>query len=59
MTTEPAMDGPDVLHAADLAATFPAPLARRDWSRNVPGLDFTVASIVALRRKARSGTPSI
>ena len=26
MITEPAMDGPDVLHAADLAATFPAPL---------------------------------
>jgi hypothetical protein len=59
VTTEPAMDGSDVLHAADLAATFLAPLASRDWSRNVPGLDVTVACIVVLRRKARSGTPSI
>ena len=47
MITEPAMDGPDVLHAADLAATFPAPLPGRDRSPNIPGLDFTVASVVA------------
>lgn len=47
MITEPAMDGSDVPHAADLAATFPAPLSSRDWLRNVPGLDLTVASVVA------------
>ncbi len=47
MITERVMDGSDVPHAADLAATFLAPLSARDWSRNVPGLDFTVASIVA------------
>ncbi len=47
MTTEPAMDGSDVLHAADLAATFPAPLPGRDWSRNIPAMDFTVGSVVA------------
>ena len=47
MTTVPAMDGADLLLAADLAATFLAPLSSRDWSRNVPGLDLTVASVVA------------
>ena len=41
------MRGTDVLAAADAAAGFLEPLAGRDWSRTVPGLDFTVASVVA------------
>jgi uncharacterized protein (TIGR03083 family) len=37
----------DVRSAADAADRFLRPLAGRDWSRQVPGLDFTVASVVA------------
>lgn len=36
-----------MLAAADAATGFLGPLAGRDWSRPVPGLDFTVASVVA------------
>jgi Mycothiol maleylpyruvate isomerase N-terminal domain len=41
------MRGTDVLAAADAAIGFLEPLAGRDWSRAVPGLDFTVASVMA------------
>jgi hypothetical protein len=36
-----------VLAAASAADGFLRPLAGRDWSPGVPGLDFTVASVVA------------
>ena len=41
------MNGDDVRAAADAAARFLEPLAALDWSAGVPGLDFTVASVVA------------
>ncbi len=41
------MRGADVLAAADAAARHLRPLTGRDWSRQLPGLDFTVASVIA------------
>lgn len=41
------MRGADVRAAASAADGFLRPLAGRDWSRDIPGLDFTVASVVA------------
>lgn len=41
------MNGDDVRAAADQAIAFLEPLADRDWSVPVPGLDFTVASVIA------------
>jgi hypothetical protein len=36
-----------VVAAADAAVGFLEPLVGRDWSRGIPGLDFTVASVNA------------
>ncbi len=36
-----------MLAAADAATRFLGPLTSRDWSRGLPGLDFTVASVIA------------
>jgi hypothetical protein len=41
------MRGDDVLQAARAAAGFLGPLSGRDWSRPLPDLDFTIASVVA------------
>jgi|SRR5690606_24338762 len=41
------MRGDDVRAAAGTALSFLQPHAVRDWSAPVPGLDFTVASVVA------------
>jgi uncharacterized protein (TIGR03083 family) len=41
------MRGSDVRRAAAAALAFLEPLAGQDWSVPVPGLDFTVASVVA------------
>lgn len=41
------MRGEDVRDAARLAVSFLPRYANRDWSVPVPGLDFTVASVVA------------
>jgi uncharacterized protein (TIGR03083 family) len=41
------MRSADVRAAASAAGQFLRPLTGRDWSRRVPGLDFTVASVVA------------
>jgi hypothetical protein len=41
------MRGDDVRAAAEAALAFLAPHQERDWSVAVPGLDFTVASVVA------------
>jgi uncharacterized protein (TIGR03083 family) len=41
------MRGADVLAAADAAARYLRPLTGRNWSRQLPGLDFTVASVIA------------
>jgi Mycothiol maleylpyruvate isomerase N-terminal domain len=41
------MQGADVLAAADAATRFLRPLTGRDWSRELTGLDFTVASVIA------------
>ena len=41
------MRGDDVRSAASAADHFLRPLMGRDWSRAVPDLDFTVASVVA------------
>jgi hypothetical protein len=39
--------GQDVLAAADACMSLLTPTVGRDWSAPVPGLDFTVASVVA------------
>src|ERR1022692_4568304 len=39
--------GHHVLAAADICVSVLAPAVDRDWSAPVPGLDFTVASVVA------------
>ena len=41
------MHGHDVREAAQAALRFLAPHTERDWSVAVPGLDFTVASVLA------------
>lgn len=41
------MRGDDVRSAAGAADHFLRPLTGRDWSREIPGLDFTVTSVVA------------
>jgi hypothetical protein len=41
------IDGDDIRAAAGAALAFLEPLAGRDWSSPVPGLDFTVASVTA------------
>jgi uncharacterized protein (TIGR03083 family) len=41
------MRGDDVRAAAEAALSFLHPRAARDWSAPVPGLDFTVASVLA------------
>jgi hypothetical protein len=41
------MLGSDVRAAADAALKFLEPLAVKDWSARLPGLDFTVASVIA------------
>ncbi|MEU6721833.1 maleylpyruvate isomerase N-terminal domain-containing protein [Nonomuraea sp. NPDC046802] len=41
------MRGDDVRAAAELATGFLGKFTDRDWTASVPGLDFTVASVVA------------
>ena len=41
------MEGRHVLECAEICLDVLAPLVDRDWSVPVPGLDFTVASVVA------------
>ena len=43
----PRMRGDDVRAAADTALEFLEPRLGRDWSAAVPGMDFTVASVLA------------
>lgn len=43
----PRMRGDDVRAAADAALEFLEPHVGRDWSAVVPGMDFTVASVLA------------
>ncbi|GAA1465311.1 hypothetical protein GCM10009603_45420 [Nocardiopsis exhalans] len=43
----PRMRGDDVRAAADTALEFLEPRLGRDWSAAIPGMDFTVASVLA------------
>jgi hypothetical protein len=47
MSRAPVRGGEDVLAAADAVLALLRPAAGRDWSVPVPGLDFTVASVLA------------